>query len=147
MPRKDLAVEQRLYDGAVTLWVMPYVSAMNNIVQHKFERIVPREEWTWLEKAFVMIEANVVDAAFADGDVPLPARMWRAYWQSRNGDPDHNWEAFVGIAAPEMTDPFWDALSSAQASSATQASPALRNPGDDADPNDDSATKKRVRTS
>lgn len=159
MSRKDLAVPVDLYDGAMTLWVMPYVSAMNNIVQRKFERIVPggggeqadgtvqHPDWTWLERAFVMIEGNVVDALFNRDKLPLPARMWQAYWSERNGDLVHNWDAFAGVAAQEMTDGFWLAYKQAQADQGLKGDEDLRQPEDNADPNDGSVTKKPKRTS
>lgn len=159
MSRKDLAVPVDLYDGAMTLWVMPYVSAMNNIVQRQFEKIVPSEialddkgnsrhvDWTWIEAAFVMIEGNVVDAAFNHDKPPLAARAWNAYWSERNGDLEYNWQAFVGVATEDMTNGFWTAYAEAKRIGGLADAPDLQAPPKDADPNASGATKKPKRNS
>lgn len=160
MSRKDLAIPVDLYDGAMTLWVMPYVSAMNNIVQRQFEKIVPgggevkedgtvtHPNWTWLERAFVMIEGNAVDAAFNREKLPLPARIWNAYWSERNGSLEHNWEVFVGVAVEDMTQGFWLAYEEAKTRGGLADAAELQKPEDnDTDPNADGATKKPKKTS
>ena len=159
MARKDLAVPVDLYDGSMTLWVMPYVSAMNNIVQRQFEQIVPgggeeqpdgsveHPNWTWLERAFVMIEGNTVDAVFNSDDPPMPARIWQAYWSERNHSLEHNWNTFIGVAAQDMTNGFWQAYYEAQAGLGLQGNPDLQEPEEDADPNAASATKQPKKSS
>lgn len=107
MTRSPLAVSYSLYDGAVVFWYMPYTTYLNNVVQRKFETIIPSDQWGEYERLFVMFEANVVDAEFSGGQVDARALAWQAYWQSRDGDLEHHWNAFVANAALFMSLDFW----------------------------------------
>lgn len=129
MTRNPLAVPFSLYDGQVTLWYMPYTTLLNNVVQQKFEQIVPRysdtetvlvpaeveggepteakkELWGEYETAFVMIEANVIDAEFAP-ELCKQAQVWKTYWSARTGDLANNWQVYTAVAALFLNLDFW----------------------------------------
>ncbi len=144
--RSPLAVPFELYDGEVVLWLMPFTTYKNNVVQSQFERIVPRSKkygvknkdgvfepgWDEYGNCFVMLEGNVVDAEFKESLRPR-ASVWQAFWQARTGDLEARWNAYTAVATLWFNSDFWEAYRGTR-DATFDADDAIKQPDEDADP-------------
>lgn len=148
MAHHTLAVAYPLYDGALTLWVMPYATHKAGRVIDAFEAVVPREKWGNYENSFLMIEGALIDVDFqrdSPTERPLAAQAWEVYWQARNGDLAHNYDAFSEVAYPGMVEGFWEAFNAVRSEFAPPEE--RQTPPEGADPNGSRTTSKRKRPS
>lgn len=136
MARNPLAVPYKLYDGAVTLWYLPYTTVFTQVAQDNFKLVTPAKKWQEYETCFVMLESFVIDAEFA-AELPPKARAWQAYWSCRTSEvgSKENWRTFAQCAASFFSKDFWEGYNATRDASFA-ANEDLQPPAEGASPNE-----------
>lgn len=108
MSLRDLAKQAVVMDGQLTIWMMPYLTLKNDIVQAAFEKVVPRDEWGYIHNTFLIVEGVMIDVEAAP-NAGLEAQALAYYWRNRNGSIAANWDSFTQVAGGKAYGAIWDA--------------------------------------
>lgn len=98
------------FDGQITFFLLPYKSLRYDLAYEAVEKFIPRDQWQKTEITFVTFEGYMVDIRFAlKPDAPPELLGLQAYWQSRTGHMDHDWQLFTTLFNGPVYLAFWEA--------------------------------------
>lgn len=100
MNLKARAKTHKAFGGAVTFWMLPWLSFKFNMVSSRINvEIGNRDEWTGIEEVFALLEGVTVDIDFdLDDETPQVIYAFSDYWQNRTGNFAEDFEMFVMCA-------------------------------------------------
>lgn len=86
---KQLAIPFDLYDGQMTMYVLPYGTLLVNKVIGGFDAFLPTEQRDSFDWALIKLESFVVDIEFHGKKLAPKVRGWQVYWQAAQDCPDY----------------------------------------------------------
>lgn len=96
--------------------------------------------WTTLHSTFYICDAATVAIDFAPFDETTPAevRALAAYWEARSASAEESWQVFKQMIGTATTNAWWAAYNATR-DKEYNAPSAIQSPGEDADPQAESA--------
>lgn len=122
-------------DGALQFTMLPFANMLTALITSDLEKIIPRENWGYEERAFGIIEGVTLDIACLD-ETNVEAQSLADYWNgTRNLPTEKKLQYFRQLVSRACLLEWWDAYDKTRIP--LPQAPDILHKGEPEDPNSD----------